>query len=105
MSQGQHESRNNVMCFCPHQVNVPSTLNQLSDYIDLIAKEKRTMLNPMAMPYVHKGDNRDFNDASEEKDDIEVKQKCNNEGDYNNEWMHEGKIFRSIQKKRTELKE
>ena len=30
------------------------------------------MLNPMATLYVHKGDNRDFNDKSEEKNDIEV---------------------------------
>ena len=86
------------MYFHPCQVNVPIILNQLSDYVALITKEKTTTLNPMVMPYVNKGSNRDFNDASEEKKDIEVKQKCNNKGYHNNKWMHEGRIFRSIKK-------
>ena len=72
MSQGQCESRNNVTCFYPHHVNIPSMLNQLSDYIDFIAKEKTTMLNPMVTLYVHEGDYREFNNESEEKNDVEV---------------------------------
>ena len=60
MSQGWHESRKNVMCFYQQQVNISNMLNQLSDYVDLITKEKTTMLNPMAMPYVHDGDNRNL---------------------------------------------
>ena len=58
MTQGWHESRNKVMCFYQHQVIVPNMLNQLSDYVDLITKEKTITLNPMTMPYVRKGDNR-----------------------------------------------
>ena len=107
MSQGWHESRNKVMHFHQCQVNIPRTLNQLSDHIDLITKEKTTKLNPMAMPYVHEGedaeknnDSRDegsaANDASEKKND--VKQNCNNKGDCDNKWMCEGRIFRFIQK-------
>ena len=58
MSQGWCESRNNVMNFHQCPVNVPNMLNQLSDYTHLIAKEKTTPLNPMAMPCVHEGDDR-----------------------------------------------
>ena len=70
MGQGWHESRNSIMCFYPHQVNIPSALTQLSDQIDSIAKEKTTTLNPMATLHVHKDDNRYFNAKSEEKNDI-----------------------------------
>ena len=60
MSQGWHQSRNNVMYFYQCEVNVPSTLNQLSKHVDAFMKEKPTKLNAMATSYVHKGDNRNL---------------------------------------------
>ena len=71
------------------------------------------MLNPMAMPCVHQGEDTEknnnsrdegsvANDASEKKND--VKQNYNNEGDCNSKWMHEGRIFRFIQKNEHNLR-
>ena len=59
------------------------------------------MLNPMAIPYVHEGEDAEknnksrdegsaANDASEKKND--VNQNYNNKGDYNIKWMCEGRI-------------
>ena len=47
-----------------HQVNVPTTLNQLLDRIDLITKENTTTLNPMATLHAREGEDVEKNNDS-----------------------------------------
>ena len=58
MSQGWYECRNNGMCFYNCPVNISRILNQISNYAESFTKEKTSRLNPMAMPYACKSENR-----------------------------------------------
>ena len=55
------------MCFYNCPVNISRILNQISNYAELLAKEKTSRLNLMVIPYAHKSENRDFDIESWEE--------------------------------------